>query len=299
MKILITSAGQLGTLLYHALKEAHDVRVMRRRPDETFGAHCVIGDVSRYDDVANAMDGRDVVFHTAVRNNTDVDLESYEQFHASNVDGTFNVFLCAHRLGVPRIVHSSTSMVSGFYTLGEKLAPGSGRATRIDDDAPRNGADVYSLTKGVGELYADYFRQRYDVSIISLRYGWLAPPAMYADPMMVYRTLQFCFHEQDALASNLLVMEQDTTGNYLICAPPELEGANVDGLWQSPGSVLETRFPDEMQYLHSTGFTPTPIPAWLDCSRAMRDLGYRPRHDFRWFVAAHRDGAFTDTVTHT
>ena len=117
MKILITSGGRLGTLLYHALKEEHDLRVLRRRPDDPFGASCVVGDVSRY-----------------------------------------------------------------------------------DEDAP--------------------------------------------------------------------------------------------GRWQNVAGVLERKFPAELSYLRSIAFDPTPIPVWLDCSRAIRDLGYRPRHDFAWFVRTHRENGF-------
>jgi len=69
MTILITSGGHLARLLYAALKGDHDVRVLRRRPDPMFGASCVVGDVSCYDDVVRAMEGCDRVFHTAVRNN--------------------------------------------------------------------------------------------------------------------------------------------------------------------------------------------------------------------------------------
>jgi nucleoside-diphosphate-sugar epimerase len=78
MKILITSGGRLATLLYDALKEEHELRVLRRRADPAFGASCVVGDVSQYDDVARAMEGCELVFHAAVRNNDDVELKNYE-----------------------------------------------------------------------------------------------------------------------------------------------------------------------------------------------------------------------------
>jgi UDP-glucose 4-epimerase len=287
MTILITSGGQLATLLYHALRNDHDVRVMRRRPDPAFGEACVVGDVSRYDDVVRAMDGCDLVFHTAVRNNTDVNLASYEEFHAANVDGTFNVFLAALRMGVKRVVHSSTSMVVGFHGL-----PAHDKAVRLDDDAPRRSVDIYGLTKRAGELYADYFRDKHDMSIISLRYGWLAPPHEYREPEMLYNTLQFCFHEQDALAANLLVMNQRTRGNYLICAPSPFTDDDACDLLRDPAAAIGRYFPDELAYLRGAGFEPTPIRAWLDCSRAIRDLGYKPRYDFSRFVRLHRQGAF-------
>jgi len=294
MTILITSGGHLARLLYAALKDVHDVRVLRRRPDPAFGASCVVGDVARLDDVVRAMEGCDRVFHTAVRNNTDVELRSYEEFHGANVDGTFHVFLAAQRLGTPRVIHSSTSMVLPFHVIHESMRPGEGAATRIGDDTPRRGTDIYGLTKLVGEMYADYFRQRYGMSIISLRYGWLAPLHLYRDPVMIYNTLSGCFHPEDALAANLLVMDATVTGNYLICAPPAFEEGDAEDLWQRPAAVLAHRFPDEAAYLEECGFTPTPIASWLDCSRAMAELGYRPRFGFADFVRMHRAGAFPE-----
>ena len=288
MRILITSGGQLATLLYDALKDEHELRVLRRYEDPEFGPSCVVGDASQYSDVARAMDGCQLVFHTAARNNTDVELRSYEEFLSSNVDGTFNVFLAAVRLGVDRVVHSSTSMVSGFHaTPGNRT-----RAIRYDDDSPRNSIDVYGLTKVMAEVAADYFRETYELSIISLRYAWLAPLEMYRDPKMVYNTLQCCFHEQDALTANLLVMDQDTVGNYLIAAPSGFIDADADDLVQRPEAVLARYYPEQLAYLSSIGFVPTPIPCWLDYSRAVRDLGYRPQFSFERFVELHQQNAF-------
>ena len=190
------------------------------------------------------------------------------------------------------MIHSSTSMVLPFHVIHESMRPGEGAATRIGDDTPRRGTDIYGLTKLVGEMYADYFRQRYGMSIISLRYGWLAPLHRYAEPEMIYNTLSFCFHEADALAANLLVMDGDATGNFLICAPPAFDEADAEDLWQNPAAVLERKYPAQLDHLRQHGCEPTPIASWLDCSRAIEVLGYRPRHDFVCFVDGHRDRVF-------
>ena len=101
------------------------------------------------------------------------------------------------RLGVKRVVHSSTSLVNRFHEVQATLTPGKGSALRYDDQTPNQDSDVYGLTKIMSELAADHFRERHQLSIISLRYGWLASLPMYRDLAMVYYTLQFCFHEQD------------------------------------------------------------------------------------------------------
>ena len=109
---------------------------------------------------------------------------------------------------------------------------------------------------------------------------------------MVYNTLKFCFHEQDALAANLLVMNQQTTGNYMIGAPSKFTDTDAADLIADPQAVLARHYAEELDYLMSIGLAPTPIEYWLDCSRAMRDLDYRPKFDFPRFVQLHREGAF-------
>jgi len=87
-------------------------------------------------------------------------------------------------------------------------------------------------------------------------------------------------------------MNQDTVGNYLITAPSRFTDADADDLMQRPEAVLARYYPEQLDYLLSIGFSPTPIACWLDCSRAMRDLGYRPQYDFESFVEMHQQDAF-------
>lgn len=291
MKILITSAGGLATSLFHALKNEHEVRVLRRRPDPVFGEACMLGDVSSLDDVLRAMEGCDLVFHTAVRNNYDLDFSAYPDFLHTNVDGSFNIFYAAARLKTKRVVFSSTSMVLGFQRYTKAPPPGD-RAVRVHDDVPHAPNCAYSMTKSLAEQAADFFRDEHGVNVIGLRYGWLAPLKLYADPAMLMRTLSFCFHPDDAVAANLLAAESSTTGNYLIAAPTTFSDDEATLLWRNPRAVLEARFPAELAYLDRIGHEVKPIGCWLDCSRAVSVLGYRPRYDFRWYVAQHAAGAF-------
>ena len=87
-------------------------------------------------------------------------------------------------------------------------------------------------------------------------------------------------------------MNQDTTGNYLIAAASRFTDADAEDLIQRPRTALARYYPAQLDYLLSIGFAPTPIPFWVDCSRAVRDLGYRPQFDFERFVQLHQQGAF-------
>ena len=70
MKALVTGAnGFLGAHLVRKLIDAgHEVTAMSRRRDESLvgmGVETVHGDIRNLDNIANAFEGHDVVFHTA------------------------------------------------------------------------------------------------------------------------------------------------------------------------------------------------------------------------------------------
>jgi nucleoside-diphosphate-sugar epimerase len=152
------------------------------------------------------------------------------------------------------------------------------------------------MTKSLAEQAVDFFRAHHGVNSVCLRFGWLAPLRLYADVKMLYRTLSFCFHPQDAAAAVLAAMDSTQQGNYLIAAPMPWSESDGEALWRDPRALLAARFGHELEYLERRGCPIAPIACWLDSSRAQRELGYRPRYDFRWFVRQHEAGAFAGSA---
>lgn len=107
-------AGFLGiNLARHLLAKGHDVVSYDLLPfsyPERGKVTEVIGDIRKYEDLSAAMNGSDVVIHTAAA----LPLYSAEDIRSTDIDGTKNVLRAAKENDVPRVVHISSTAVYGI-----------------------------------------------------------------------------------------------------------------------------------------------------------------------------------------
>lgn len=113
MKALVTGGGGfLGSHLVRALRARGDDVVSYSRGSyawmETEGVAGVRGDLSDREGLARAMQGADVVFHTAAKAGIWGDAAEYRR---TNVDGTRNVIDACLAARVPRLVFTSSPSV--------------------------------------------------------------------------------------------------------------------------------------------------------------------------------------------
>jgi dihydroflavonol-4-reductase len=184
------ATGHLGNVLVRELlRRGKRVRVLLEPGDESHAlsgldVEVVVGDVLRPDALSAAFAAADVVFHMAgVVSISSLDVE---RVRTVNVDGTRNVVEAARRVGVPRLVFTSSVHAftepgrGGVLTEGAgydpALAPGDygkskAAASRIVLEAVRGGMDAvivnpvavigpydYRLSE-MGELILMYARQ--------------------------------------------------------------------------------------------------------------------------------------------
>ncbi len=115
MKVLITGgAGFLGiNLVRHLLKKGCDVvsydLVSFDYPEKS-RIQVVTGDIRDKDTLTKAMEGCDVVVHTAAA----LPLYTPEEIRTTDIEGTKNVLESAVALGIPRVVHISSTAVYGI-----------------------------------------------------------------------------------------------------------------------------------------------------------------------------------------
>lgn len=115
-RFLITGgAGVLGVnLIRYLLARDQQVTVLDivnlDYPDLLQQVRAIEGDVRRREDVAAAMEGVDVVVHTAAA----LPLYTAVDIHSTEVDGTRNVLEQAAATGVERVVHISSTAVYGI-----------------------------------------------------------------------------------------------------------------------------------------------------------------------------------------
>ena len=113
MNALVTGGGGfLGMAIVRRLLErGARVSTLSRLAHPALGdlrVEQILGDVADAGVVARAVEGRDVVFHTAAKAGV---WGAFEDYHRTNFIGTQNVVAACRRHGVPRLVYTSSPSV--------------------------------------------------------------------------------------------------------------------------------------------------------------------------------------------
>ncbi len=146
-RALVTGAGGfVGTKLCNELEETgYDVTGTDLRTADTSGLNddvdFVAADLTKPDEVREAVEDVEVVFHTAALFSYSSQLD-WSVFERVNVDGTKNLCDAIVDEGVEKVVHWSTSGVYG--TPQEDLLP-------VTEDHPKNPKSNYDLSKWLQE----------------------------------------------------------------------------------------------------------------------------------------------------
>lgn len=144
--VLVTGAsGMLGAAVADALAARGDeVTVMQRRriPDSTHRQ--VLGSITDDDALARATHGKDAVVHLAAK--VDV-VGPWEEYAATNIEGTRALVHACQRDGVGTLVHISSPSVAhaGSSLAGEGAAPADPEAARGNYARSKAAAEVLAL----------------------------------------------------------------------------------------------------------------------------------------------------------
>lgn len=162
MKILITGAtGTIGSKLIPALENEHDLVLLSRRKIQDDARWRQV-DVTKIEQVMDAMRGCETVIHLAIASGQEGDYEGddfNEQRFEINVKGTYNVFEAARRTEVKRVIYTSSLTVVWGY-----LPP-----TFVEGDAPAKPVGTYALTKHLGEQIAEHYAKVHGLSVLCMR----------------------------------------------------------------------------------------------------------------------------------
>jgi nucleoside-diphosphate-sugar epimerase len=164
MKVLLVGgSGLVGTFITPYLRLHHSLRVLDLRPP-SHDVSYVEGSITRYDDVARALDGMDTFVNMVMKSPqggsvTDQTLTEIVENYEVNTLGLHMLLWTAQGMGITRGVHTSTMSVhyrERSWYPGEELVP---------LDTP----SVYGLTKGFGEQICSYFARWFDMNLLALR----------------------------------------------------------------------------------------------------------------------------------
>jgi nucleoside-diphosphate-sugar epimerase len=164
-RVLITGAGgRVGSDLAERLRDRYQLRLQYRRtvPDRPPTDDWVKADIARMEEIGPAMRDVDAVVHLAGEPSVEA---SWERVHEANIVGTYNVFEAARRAGVRKIVFASTNHVMGMYDRERQWPVYSAQPVRPDS--------LYGVSKAFGEALGRHYFDRYGLSVVCLRIGWV------------------------------------------------------------------------------------------------------------------------------
>jgi dTDP-glucose 4,6-dehydratase len=173
MKILVTGAdGFIGSHLVEALvRLGYKVRAFvfynsfgswgwLDECDEDIKGNFEVfsGDIRDSNCVADAMHGCDVVFHLAALIAIPYSYYSPDSYLDTNIKGTLNVLQAAKKIGLKKVIHTSTSEVYGTANY-----------VPIDENHPLRAQSPYSATKIAADQLALSFYLSFNVPVSIVR----------------------------------------------------------------------------------------------------------------------------------
>ncbi len=118
MRVLVTGASGFigGHLCRELIARGHTVRAFHRPTSSlrllaNLPVEHVVGDLTQPESVESALEGVEVVFHTAALLG---DRANPAQHYAVTVEGTRNLLMAALRAGVQRVIHTSSAVALGI-----------------------------------------------------------------------------------------------------------------------------------------------------------------------------------------
>ncbi|MGW4907962.1 SDR family NAD(P)-dependent oxidoreductase [Streptomyces sp. NPDC004270] len=171
--VAVTGAeGFIGSHLVEALvASGHRVRAMAQYnsfssygwletlPQDVMDrVEVVLGDVRDAGSVQHLLTGTEAVYHLAALIAIPYSYQAPHSYVATNVTGTLNVLEAVRRLGIPRMVHTSTSETYG-----------TAQTVPITEDHPINTQSPYSASKAGGDRLADGYYASFGIPVATLR----------------------------------------------------------------------------------------------------------------------------------
>lgn len=118
----------------------------------------VAGDIRDADAIHKAVEGQQIVFHLGALISIPYSYQHPFEVTEVNVMGTLNILMACNKLGVDRLIHTSTSEVYG-----------SALRVPIDETHPLQGQSPYSASKIGADKLAESFYCTYNLPVVTVR----------------------------------------------------------------------------------------------------------------------------------
>jgi nucleoside-diphosphate-sugar epimerase len=235
-KIVVTGgSGRLGQRVIRELLDYdYDVLSLDRLEPPAKLCPSSIIDLTRYEDVREALKGADGIVHLGAYQAPGIAPDS-ETF-SNNVTAVYNLLHAAAEIGVRRVVLASSTAAFGFLYAPKPFLPD---YLPLDEKHPCKPQDPYGLSKVVGETIADSFVSFHEISIASLRFpgvhfdlSYQSFAERWQDPGAKLGRFWSYIDARDAAAACRLALEADLRGHqiFLVAAPTSTVREPTDDL---------------------------------------------------------------------
>jgi uronate dehydrogenase len=157
--VLTGAAGRLGSYLREPLSKLCDTLVSTDIADEIgtlyAGETYIKADLSKYDEVAAALEGADMVVHFGAI----ADEAPFDAILQANIIGAYNVWEAAYQHGLRRVVYASSIHAVGMHP----------KQDFIGTDVPHRPDTYYGLAKCFAEDLGRMYWEKRGVEAVCLR----------------------------------------------------------------------------------------------------------------------------------
>jgi nucleoside-diphosphate-sugar epimerase len=276
MRVVVTGGqGKLGQwVVRELLGAAHQVTVFDRVPGpEKDAVHYLAGEIQDLGQVFGALAGADAVVHLAAVHRYGIATDDVT--FRTNVMGTFNVHEAAWRLGIRRVVSTSSESVLGWDYRERDFLPD---YLPIDEDHPVYPQDPYGLSKQAGEMIARSYTAKCGMETVVLRPPWVVSPEQMDElrrdggRQPTWFTLYNYVDVRDLAEAYRLAVERPIDGHAVLYTI-----ANDS----STGEPLNTLFPRLLPAIGDMAQELTDSRPSIRNDRAKQLLGWQPKHSWR------------------
>ncbi len=118
----------------------------------------LLGDIRDSNRVFEAVEGQEIVFHLASLIAIPYSYHAPDSYVQTNIGGTLNILNAGRKVGVHRIIHTSTSEVYG-----------TAQYVPIDEKHPLQGQSPYSATKIGADMLSESFFRSFNLPVTTVR----------------------------------------------------------------------------------------------------------------------------------
>jgi dTDP-glucose 4,6-dehydratase len=241
----------------------------------------VKGDLADHSFVQKVLKGIDFVVNFAAQTHVDRSIAQPEPFFESNARGAFNLFQSAKENEVTRLVHISTDEVYGSIVSGS-----------FSEESPLHPSSPYSATKAAADLMAQAWSMTYHLPVVTLRctnnFGPRQHPEKFIPKIIIraMRGLDIPIYGQgnqirdwiyvtDFCNAIEVALARGVAGEaYNISAGNELTNRDVaERLLKQIDKTKSKIVQVEDRPGHDFRYS-------LDCKKAQRTLGWKPKYSF-------------------